>query len=154
MLIVIDIFSKFVWIVPLKRKTGQEVANAFSSILKERRPSKTWVDRGRKFYNKDVQKLVELYSTENEEKSCVIERFNRKIKEKMFKYFSANNTRKYVDVLDLLVEQYNNTIHSAIKVTPKEASRTETKIKCEEIYTQNLVVRTWLQNFRFMIMLE
>ena len=66
---VIDIFSKFVWIVPLKRKTGQVVANAFSRILKERRPSKTWVDRGREFYNKDVQKLVELYSTENEKKS-------------------------------------------------------------------------------------
>ena len=82
MLTVIDIFSKFVWIVPLKRKTGQEVANAFSRILKERRPSKTWVDRGREFYNKDVQKLVELYSTENEEKSCVIERFNRTIKKK------------------------------------------------------------------------
>ena len=74
MLTVIDIFSKFVWIVPLKqKKTGQEVANAFSRILKERRPSKTWVDRGRQFYNKDVQKLLKLYSTENEEKSCVIE---------------------------------------------------------------------------------
>ena len=68
LLTVMDIFSKFVWIVPLKRKTGQEVANAFSRILKERRPSKTWVDRDREFYNKDVQNLVELYSTENEEK--------------------------------------------------------------------------------------
>ena len=74
---VIDIFSKFVWTVPLKRKTGQKVANGFSRILKERRKSKTWVDRGREFYNKDVQILVELYSTENEGKSCVIERFNR-----------------------------------------------------------------------------
>ena len=89
LLTVIDIFSKFVWIVPLKRKTGQEVANAFSSILKERRPSKTGVCRGREFYNKDVQKLIKLYSTENEEESCVIERFNRTIKEQMFKYFSA-----------------------------------------------------------------
>ena len=60
---VIDIFSKFVWIVPLKRKTEQEVANAFSMILKERTHSKTWVDRGREFYNKDVQKLIEVYST-------------------------------------------------------------------------------------------
>ena len=111
MLTVIDIFSKFVWIVPAKRKTGQEVANALSRILKERRPSKTWIDRGREFYNKDVKKLVELYSTENEEKSRVIERFNRTIKEKMFNYFSANNARKYVDVLDLLVDQYNNTIY-------------------------------------------
>ena len=111
LLTVIGIFSKFVWIVPLKPKTGQEVANAFSSILKERRPSKTWVDRGREFYNKDVQKLVELHATENEEKSCVIEIFNITFKEKMFKYFAANNTRKYVDVLVLLVDQYNNKFH-------------------------------------------
>ena len=95
----------------------------FSRILKERRPSKIWVDKGREFYNKDVQKLVELYSTENEKKSCVIERFNRTIKEDMFKYFSANNTRKFVDVLDLLVDQYNNTIHSSINMTPTEARR-------------------------------
>ena len=126
---VIDIFSKFVWIIPLKRKTGQAVANAFSRILKERRPSKTWIDKGREFYNKDVQKLVELYSTKNEEKSCVIERFNRIIKEKMFKYFSANYTRKFVDVLDLLVDQYNNTIFLSIKMTPKEASRKENENK-------------------------
>ena len=91
LLTVIDIFSKFVWIVPLKRKTGQEVA--FSKILRERKPCKVWVGKGKEFYNKDVQKLAVLYSTENEEKSCVIERFNRTIKEKMLKYFSANNTK-------------------------------------------------------------
>ena len=82
LLTVIDIFSKFVCIIPLKRKTEQEFANAFSRILNERRPSKLWVDKRRAFHNKDVEKLVELYSTENEEKSCVIERFNRTIKEK------------------------------------------------------------------------
>ena len=55
LLTVIDIFSKFDWIIPLKRKIGQEVANAFSRSLKERRPSKMWVDNDRKFYKKDVQ---------------------------------------------------------------------------------------------------
>ena len=129
LLTVIDIFSKFVCIVPLKRKTGQEVANSFLRILKERRPSKMWVDKGRKLYNKDVQKQVEFYSTENGEKSCVIERFNRTIKENLFKYFSANNTRKFVEILDLLVDRYNNTIHSSIKITPKEASRKENENK-------------------------
>ena len=68
LLTVIYIISKYVWIIPLKRKTEQEVANAFSRILRERRRSKMWVDKGWEFYNKDVQKLVELYSTENEEK--------------------------------------------------------------------------------------
>ena len=82
LLTVIDIFSKFVSTVPLKRKTGHEVANAFSRILKERRPSKMWVDRGCEFYNKDVRKQVYLYSTENEEKSCVLETFNITLRNK------------------------------------------------------------------------
>ena len=53
----------------------------------------------------------------------MIERFNRTIKEKLFKYFSANNTRKYVDVLDTLFDQYNNASHSSIKMTTREASK-------------------------------
>ena len=59
----------------------------------------------------------------------MIERFNGTIKDKMFKYISANNTRKYVDVLDILVDQYNNTIHSSIKRSPKKASRKENENK-------------------------
>ena len=70
----------------------------------------------------------------------MIERFNRTTKEKKFKYFSANNTRKSVDLLDLHVDQYNNAIHSSIKMTSKEASRKENEKKCGEMYTQNLVV--------------
>ena len=85
LLTVIDVFSKFVWIIPLKRKTGYEVANAFSRISRERRPVKMLVDKDREFYNNDVQKLVKFYSRENDEKSCVIERFNRTIKEKIYK---------------------------------------------------------------------
>ena len=71
----------------------------------------------------------------------MIEIFNRTIKEKMFKYLSANNTRKYVDVLDLLVDQYNDAIHSSRKMTPIKPAVRKTKIKHGEIYIQNLVVR-------------
>lgn len=63
-----------------------------------------------------------MYSTENEEKSCVVERWNRTMKEKMFKYLSANSTRRYIDILDKLVNIYNNTKHSSIKMTPAIAS--------------------------------
>ena len=88
LLCVIDIFSKYGWIVPLKDKSGKSVAEAFTKIfIDERKPEKIWVDKGKEFYNKDVRKLVDLYSTENEEKSCVVERWNRTMKEKMFKYF-------------------------------------------------------------------
>ena len=84
----------------------------------------------------------------------MIERFIRTIKEKMFKYFSANNTRKYVDILDLLVNKYNNSIQPSIQMATNKASRKETKIKYGEIYTQNWVVRSYHQNFQLVIMLE
>ena len=123
LLAVIDIFSKYGWMVPLKDKTGRSVAAALKRIFKERKPTKMWVDKGKEFYNKDVQALIELYSTENEEKSSVVERWNRTMKEKMWKYFSANSTRKYIDVLDQMVDDYNHSKHSSIKMTPVEASK-------------------------------
>jgi len=66
---------------------------------------------------------VELYSTENEERSSVVERWNRTMKEKIFKYFTANNTNKYIDILGDFVERYNNKRHASIKMTPVEASK-------------------------------
>ena len=123
LLTVIDTFSKYGWIKPLKNKTGVEVANALRQIFKERKPEKLWVDKGKEFYNSEVKALIDLYSTENEEKSSIAERWNRTMKEKMFRYFSANNTRKYVDVLDDMVRNYNETVHSSIKMTPIEASK-------------------------------
>ena len=61
---------------------------------------------------------VDLYSTENEEKSSVVERWNRTIKRNMWKYFTANYTMKYIDVLPEIIEKYNNTYHRSIKCTP------------------------------------
>ena len=67
------------------------------------------MDKGKEFCNKHVREIVDIYSTENEEKSSVVERWNRTMKEKMFRYFTANNTNAYIDVLQDLVKQYNNT---------------------------------------------
>ena len=128
LLLVIDIFSKYDWIVPLKNKKGETVANALKTIFKERKPGKLWTDKGREFYNKDVKDLVELYSTENEEKSSIVERWIRTMKEKMWKYFTDNNTYNYMDVLPELVENYNNTVHSSTKLTPIDASKEENEL--------------------------
>jgi len=71
LLTVIDVFSKYGWMLPLKDETGKSVADAFKEIFKKskRKPEKLWTDKGREFYNKHVKELgVELYSTENEEK--------------------------------------------------------------------------------------
>ena len=157
LLLVIDIFSKYGWIVPLKDKTGKTVASAFETIFRERYPKKIWVDRGKEFYNADVKKLfskyevkediekeeavksymgngIELYSTENMEKSSVVERWVRTMKERMYKYFTDKNTYRYIDILPDLVRDYNNTKHSTIKMTPVEAS----KKKNEHLVFRNL----------------
>jgi len=111
LLTVIDVFSKYGWMLPLKDKTGKSVTDAFKEIFKKskRKPEKIWTDKGREFCNKYVNELgVELCSTENE-KSSVVESWNCMMKEKMFKYFTTNNTNKYIDILDDIVERYNNT---------------------------------------------
>ena len=64
-----------------------------------------------------------MYSTFNEGKTVVIERFNRTLKNIMLKYFTANNTRFYLDALDQMVKNYNDKVHSTIKRTPKEARK-------------------------------
>ena len=128
LLLVIDIFSKYGWIIPLKDKKGETVANALKTIFKERKPGKLWTDKGREFYNKVVKDLIELYSTENEEKNCIVERWIRTMKEKMWKYFTDNNTYKYMDVLPELVEDYNNTVHSSTKLTPIDASKKKNEL--------------------------
>ena len=87
-----------------------------------------WVDKGKEFYNKDVKDLITLYSTENEEKASVVERWIRTMKEKMYKYFMANSTNVYIDVLPDLVKEYNNTRHSSIKMTPVQASKKENEL--------------------------
>ena len=139
LLAVIDVFSKYGWLIPLKDKTGKSVASALKTIFEERKPGKIWVDKGKEFYNKDVKDLIELYSTENEEKSSVVERWIRTMKEKMWKYFMAKSTNVYIDVLPNLVKQYNNTRHSSIKMIPVKASKKENELKIwRNLYPEHL----------------
>ena len=142
LLAVIDVFSKYGWLIPLKDKTGKSVASALKTIFKERKPGKMWVDKGKEFYNKDVKDLITLYSTENEEKASVDERWIRTMKEKMFKYFSANSTNVYIDQLPDLVKEYNNTRHSSIKMTPVQASKKENEFKAwRNLYPEHFEIR-------------
>lgn len=129
MLTVIDVFSKYAWSIPLKDKRGDTVTAAFRSIPK-RKPKHLWVDKGKEFYNKNMDAWLKenniiRYSTYGENKSAVIERFNRTLKEKMWRRFTAENTRNWINMIDNLIDNYNNTKHSTIKMTPVEASNPE-----------------------------
>ena len=125
---VIDVFSKYGWIVPLKNKQGETVKEAFQSIFKDGRKLQfLWPDKGREFYTKHVKNLlaenkITLYSTENKEKSSVVKRWNRTIKNKMWKQFTVQGNTQYLDFLLKILKQYNNTKHTSIKMTPTEAS--------------------------------
>ena len=126
-LTVIDIFSKFAWAIPIKKKTGEEILKAFNIIFKYRRPMKIHTDKGLEFINKPTQNLfqklgIHWFTTENETKAQVVERFNRTLKSKMYKYFTANNTKTWIDIIHDLIFNYNNSYHRSIKMTPVEAS--------------------------------
>jgi len=109
---VIDVFSKFGWMLPLKDRTGVSVANALKEIFKQRKSEKLWTDKGQEFYNKHVNALgIELYSTENEEKSSVVERWNRTMKEKLS---SISQQTIYTDTLTFLTTLLINTITQGI----------------------------------------
>ena len=102
-----------------------------------------WSDKGSEYYNRQVKELlkdnnIKLYSTENEEKSSVVERWIGTMKQHMYKYFTANETTKYYDILDKLVENYNNTVHSSIKMTPVKASKVENELTVyKNLYPEN-----------------
>ena len=128
LLTVIDCFSKYAWVEPLKSKTGLETAKAFENIFESGRvPLKIQFDEGKEFYNRHVKELLEskkilYFSTFSDKKAAIVERFNRTLKSRMYKYFTEHETRKWIDVIQKIIEGYNNSYHSTIKMTPTEAS--------------------------------
>ena len=108
-------------VIPLKDKKGVSIVNGFQKISKEsnRKPNKMWVDKGSEFYNSSFKKWlkdndIEMYSTNNEGKSVIAERFIETLKNKIYKYMAAN---VYIDKLDI-VKEYNNKYHTSIKMKP------------------------------------
>lgn len=134
-LTVIDIFSKYAWAVPIRKKTGAEITEAFKSIFVERKPEKIQTDKGTEFVNRETQKLfkdnhIQWFTTENVEIKCaVVERFNRTLKDRMWRYFTAVGTQKWIDVLPHLIRNYNHSYHRSIRMTPVEASLKENQAK-------------------------
>ena len=125
LLYVIDIYGKYAWVAPLKDKKGIIIVNAFQSILKKSnsKPNKIWVDKGSEFYNRSIKSWlekndIEMYPTNNEEKSVVAERFIRAIKNKIYKYMTSISKNVCIDKLDDIVHKYNNTKHKTIKMKP------------------------------------
>ena len=123
LLCAIDLYSKYAFVIPLKDKKGISIVNAFNEIIKQsnRKPNKIWVDQEGEFYNNVFEKWlsdngINMYSTYNEGKSVVAERFIRTLKNKLYKHMMATGKNVYYDILDDVVNKYNNTKHSTIKI--------------------------------------
>ncbi len=126
LLTVIDVFSKYAFVTSLKKKDGKSVTDAFGKILSDagRKPLKLQTDKGKEFLNDTFQTMlknadIKFFVSQNEDiKASVVERFNRTLKTKMWKYFTHRNTYKFTDVLQDMVYSYNHTYHRTIGRAP------------------------------------
>ena len=128
LLVVIDVFSKFLWVRPMKNKNARSLVQAFDSILSEKRkPEKLRTDKGTEFINESFQQYlkkqgIQFYTATNEPKAAVVERVNRTLKSKLYRYFKGVNSLRYIDVLQDIVDSYNNTYHRSIGRSPATVS--------------------------------
>ena len=142
-LTVIDIFSRYAWCRPLRNKKGATVADAFEDIFKEGRiPKRLQTDLGKEFINSQVQSLlktyhVEWFSPKSRYKAAHVERFNRTLKDKMWKQFTAENKMVWKDALQDVVHSYNHDVHSIIRRRPAEVTRDDVDEMREEMYNRS-----------------
>ena len=153
-LMVIDVFSKYLWMRPLKTKTGESVKSALANILREgRSPTRIRTDKGQEFKAREVQKLLNKYNiqhlyAQNETKATVAERVIKTIKSKMYRYFTYKQSYRYVDELQNFVDSYNNTYHRTIKMPPNEVDKADETRVWWTMYWPKHLIRT-KKRFRF-----
>lgn len=127
LLVVIDTFSKMAYVEPLKDKMAKTVAHAFEQILdrcNKMAPVCLQTDKGKEFVGKEMQNILKKYNItyrtvrSPDVKAAIAERFNRTLKGRLWRYFTHKHTRRYIDVLQQIVQSYNNSWHSGIKMAP------------------------------------
>ena len=123
LLSVIDIFSKYACVIPLKDKKGITITNNFQNILDEsnHKPNKIWVEKGSEFHNRSMESwlqknAIEMYSIHNEGKSVIPERFIRNLKNRIYKYIISISKNLSIDKLDDIMNKCNNTYHRTIEM--------------------------------------
>jgi hypothetical protein len=129
LLVIIDLFSRFAWVRPIKTKSAKDVKAAFQSVLSgNRKAIKLRTDQGKEFNNHVLKKYlkdqgVHYFTTQNEGKANYAERLIKTIKSKIIKYLTHNNTRRYIDRLPEFVQSYNNSIHRSIGMAPAKVTK-------------------------------
>ena len=129
----INVFSKFAWAIPVHSKDAKAITVAFGQVLtiaKRRHPRRLQTDKSKKFFNSNVQALmkrhdIHQFASESEQKAVVVERFNRTIKTRIWTYLSDRGTVRWVDVIQDLVDAYNNYRHRSIGMAPADVQKTD-----------------------------
>jgi len=149
LLTVIDVFSKYAFVSMLKKKDAKSVTEAFERVLsKGREPHKLQTDKGKEFLNDTFQKSlkdrgIQFFVSQNDDiKASVVERFNRTLKTKMWKYFTHHNTYKFTDVLQDMVHSYNHTHHRTIGRAPVTVTTENAGEVREKMYGNEKTVGT------------
>ena len=128
LLIAVDSLSKFAFVQPMYDKSGPSIVKAFKNMFKSgRKPRQIRSDRGREFRNKQLTELLSRhnivqYFAVHRTKASISERYIRTLKAKMYRYFTASGSQRYVDVLQSIVRGYNHTVHSTIDMKPAEVT--------------------------------
>lgn len=127
LLVVINCFSRFLYLRPVKDKKAVTVAKAMSEILKSLKVRNIWTDFGGEFVSKEMKKLltdngIKLYHTYQSGKSVFAERAIREIRRMIQMYLTANNTKRYVDKLEDFAVHFNNSVNRTLGLRPNEVS--------------------------------
>lgn len=136
----IDVFSKQAYAIPLKSKAAPEIVRAFRKIFDLFIPRQLQTDRGLEFKNKTVTDFmkshnVNMYFSFNQDvKAAVAERFNRTLKSKMFRYFTHSGSRRYLEVLDNLLQSYNHSYHRSIRMRPVDVKNADPRQIFKNLY--------------------
>jgi len=141
LLTVIDTFSKQAWAVAIKNKTGDSVTKNMKSIFDDaqRKPKNLQTDDAKEFFNKTFQNLMKLnhinhYSTYSILKASIVERFNRTIKNMMWKEFSYQGSYKWINIYKALIAKYNNTYHKTILMAPNDVCFLNEELLLQTVY--------------------
>ena len=128
--IVIDNFSKYLWVIPLKNKYAETITKEFSNILttSKRKPLKLESDRGTEFYNSIFQnflksKSIQHYSRYTDKGPSIAERVIRTVRNLLKKPVFEKGKADWLSELPSVIKKYNNSIHSSTKMTPIQASK-------------------------------
>ena len=142
--IIIIIFSKYTRVISLKDEKSITITNAFEKNLKEsnRKPNKIWMNKAIEFYNRSMKSWleendIEIYPTHNEVKYVVAERSIRILKSKIDKYMISILKNVFIDQWNGIVNKYNNTYHSTIKMKPVDVKSSTYIDSSKEINNKN-----------------